>query len=76
MKFKLSITEKILQLLKECKYNNSYSISEFPDSWDFSVLQDAVKLGYLTTIVYPACYSHTTYTLTAKGKFSIGLKND
>lgn len=75
-KIKLSTTDKILQLLKECKYDNYYRISEFPNSWDFSVLQDALKFGYLTGTVYPTCYSHITYTLTSKGKFSIGLKND
>lgn len=73
-KIKLSITEEIVQLLKGCKYNNSYSIGQYPESWDWSVLQDAVKFGYLTVTTYPSCYNHTQYTLTNKGKLSIGLK--
>jgi hypothetical protein len=73
-KIKLSITEEIVQLLNNCKYTGNNSISQYPESWDWSVLQDAVKFGYITARTYPSCYNHTQYTLTNKGKLSIGLK--
>jgi len=67
-KIKLSITEAIKQLLKGCKYTSNNSIGQYPDNWDWSVLQNAVKFGYLTSITSRVCYNHTTYTLTEKGK--------
>ena len=73
-KVKMSITEEIVQLLKGCKYTSSYSIGQYPDSWNWSVLQDAVKFSYLTAYTNRTCYNHTQYTLTNKGKLSIGLK--
>ena len=67
-KTKMSVTESIKQLLKGCRYTNSYSIGQYPESWDWSVLQDAVKFGYLISFTSRSCYNHTTYTLTNKGK--------
>lgn len=64
-------TSDIVKFLNSCRYTTGNSIGLYPESWDFSVLKDAVKFGYLTSTAYPGCYNYTQYTLTEKGKLTL-----